>query len=138
MAMKFMHRHACVERTLESDCPVCGLFLFSSTTPVSYLECGHLMHAACKTEFVKKGHLSCPVCAKSLAELSPVFQKLDDLLAGENMPREYRTAQCDLHCLDCSRPSVAQPYHFLYNRCAHCESYNTRVDHVDPNAGDEH
>eukprot|EP00173_Palmaria_palmata_P005514 Plantae.Rhodophyta-Palmaria_palmata.ctg995.p1 GENE.Plantae.Rhodophyta-Palmaria_palmata.ctg995~~Plantae.Rhodophyta-Palmaria_palmata.ctg995.p1 ORF type:complete len:609 (-),score=99.66 Plantae.Rhodophyta-Palmaria_palmata.ctg995:34-1791(-) len=138
MAMKFMHRHVCVERTLESDCPVCGLFLFSSTTPVSYLECGHLMHAACKTEFVKKGHLSCPVCAKSLAELSPVFQKLDDLLAGENMPREYRTAQCDLYCLDCSRPSVAQPYHFLYNRCTHCESYNTRVDHVDPNAGDDY
>jgi zinc finger protein-like protein len=102
---------------------------------VSYLQCGHLMHVACKAEYTAKGNYSCPVCSKSLGELAPVFKKLDHLLSGESMPSEYRTARCDLHCLDCSRPSAQQRFHFLYNKCPLCSSYNTRVERVDANAG---
>jgi zinc finger protein-like protein len=137
MAMKFANKHVCVERAMESDCPVCHQYLFVSTTPVSYLQCGHLMHSACKSEYTKNGNYSCPVCMKSLGELAPVFKKLDHLLAGESMPREYRTARCDVYCMDCNRAATQQPYHFLYNKCPGCASYNTRVDHVDANAGVE-
>jgi zinc finger-like protein len=31
---------------MESDCPVCKDFLFTSDTPVKCLPCGHFMHTA--------------------------------------------------------------------------------------------
>ena len=133
MNMKYAREHRCVERALESDCPVCHHFLFTSTSPVKYLRCGHLMHVSCYKQYAQTSY-SCPICSKSLADMSAYFERLDYLLAGEQMPAEYRSARADVWCNDCSKPSVV-PYHFLYNRCAHCRSYNTRVNSVDPNGG---
>eukprot|EP00170_Pyropia_yezoensis_P005226 contig_21316_g5240 len=133
MNMKYAREHRCVERALESDCPVCHQFLFTSTSPVKYLRCGHLMHVSCYRQYARRSY-SCPICAKSLADMSTYFERLDYLLAGEQMPVEYRSARADVWCNDCSKPSVV-PYHFLYNRCGFCCSYNTRVNSVDPNGG---
>ncbi|OSX75808.1 hypothetical protein BU14_0219s0008 [Porphyra umbilicalis] len=133
MNMKYAREHRCVERALESDCPVCHHFLFTSTSPVKYLRCGHLMHVSCYQQYAQTSY-SCPICSKSLADMSAYFERLDYLLAGEQMPAEYRSARADVWCNDCSKPSLV-PYHFLYNRCAHCRSYNTRVNSVDPNGG---
>lgn len=36
--------HTCTENVLDSDCPICFEFLFSSTTPVHFLRCGHPIH----------------------------------------------------------------------------------------------
>ncbi|GAB0493316.1 hypothetical protein MMPV_004596 [Pyropia vietnamensis] len=133
MNMKYAREHRCVERALESDCPVCHQFLFTSTSPVKYLRCGHLMHVSCYRQYARRSY-SCPICAKSLADMSTYFERLDYLLAGEQMPIEYRSARANVWCNDCSRASVV-PYHFLYNRCGFCCSYNTRVNSVDPNGG---
>ena len=39
--------HKCRERGMESNCPICHDFLFTSHTPVKALSCGHFMHSAC-------------------------------------------------------------------------------------------
>ncbi|MCO5564445.1 hypothetical protein L7F22_018106 [Adiantum nelumboides] len=39
--------HKCREKGLESNCPICHDFLFTSHTPVKALSCGHFMHSAC-------------------------------------------------------------------------------------------
>jgi hypothetical protein len=39
--------HTCREKGLESNCPICHDFLFTSNTPVKALPCGHFMHSLC-------------------------------------------------------------------------------------------
>jgi hypothetical protein len=37
MAMNLKGRHKCIERNLESDCPICGEYMFTSTTTVIFM-----------------------------------------------------------------------------------------------------
>ena len=53
---------------LESDCPVCKDFLFTSDTPVSACP-GHFMHTACFESYTKH-YYTCPICRKSLGDFS--------------------------------------------------------------------
>lgn len=137
MSMKYQKEgHKCVERAMESNCPVCHQYLFTSTSPVKYLRCGHLMHVSCFQTYARQ-RVSCPLCAKSLSEMVPVFDRLDKRLADgrSSMPALYRSARCDLFCDDCNQNSNT-PYHFEYNKCPRCGSYNTRIVNVDANAGE--
>eukprot|EP00178_Gracilaria_changii_P008532 TRINITY_DN2585_c0_g1_i1.p1 TRINITY_DN2585_c0_g1~~TRINITY_DN2585_c0_g1_i1.p1 ORF type:complete len:1137 (-),score=162.19 TRINITY_DN2585_c0_g1_i1:4777-8187(-) len=135
MHVKYREKgHNCVQKSMESDCPVCSQYLFTSTSPIKYLRCGHLMHATCYDRY-RSHSTCCPICSVSLEEMTSVYQKLDQQLAATGlnvMPDHYRSARCDLYCKDCFTKSNT-PYHFLYNKCPNCQSYNTRVDHIDPN-----
>jgi iron-sulfur cluster repair protein YtfE (RIC family) len=124
-------KHRCVEHSLESDCPVCGEYLFTSTNPIKFLRCGHLMHATCYRRYAATDY-RCPLCKKSLADMSAYFEAQ---LMDEPMPLEYRGIPARIVCNDCSGRSVVE-FHFLYNKCPQCHSYNTQVLHVgrDPTA----
>lgn len=39
--------HKCLEKCLETNCPICCDFLFTSSETVRALPCGHYMHLAC-------------------------------------------------------------------------------------------
>lgn len=39
--------HLCREKGLETNCPICCDFLFTSSASVRALPCGHFMHSAC-------------------------------------------------------------------------------------------
>ncbi|KAF5734721.1 hypothetical protein HS088_TW15G00213 [Tripterygium wilfordii] len=39
--------HICIEKCLEDNCPICHEYIFTSSSPVKALPCGHLMHSAC-------------------------------------------------------------------------------------------
>lgn len=136
MSMKYRNKgHKCVHRAMESDCPVCHNFLFTSTTPIKYLRCGHLMHHECYVKFVQQRGVRCPVCSKSLEEMKVIFSKIDELVAVDGiyaMPSAYRGMKCHVYCLDCQQLST-RSYHFVFNRCNLCNSYNTRVEHIDVN-----
>lgn len=136
MSMKYQKGHACVEKSMESDCPVCFQYMFTSTRPVKYLRCGHLMHVSCFKQY-QRTNVRCPLCSKSLAEMTSLYKQIDRNLAaaGNSTPWQYRTARCDIFCHDCQM-SNNTAYHFLYNKCPGCSSYNTRVDRIDANATD--
>lgn len=53
--------HKCRENCLETNCPVCNEFLFTSSSRIKALPCGHYMH------------LSCFKVSISLAQVSYVF-----------------------------------------------------------------
>ena len=72
---------------MESDCPVCKDFLFTSDTPVKCLPCGHFMHTRCFEAYTKH-HYTCPLCRKSLGDFTAYFRMLDAILAEE---RERKT-----------------------------------------------
>jgi hypothetical protein len=37
MAISLKDNHKCIERNLESDCPICGEYMFTSTTTVIFM-----------------------------------------------------------------------------------------------------
>eukprot|EP00250_Pteridium_aquilinum_P020435 c24812_g2_i1 orf=723-3299(-) len=117
--------HKCREKGLESNCPICHDFLFTSHTPVKALSCGHFMHSACYRAYTYS-HYTCPICSKSLGDMAVYFGMLDALLASEQLPEEYRDRQQDILCNDCEGKGKA-PFHWLYHKCQKCGSYNTRA-----------
>mmetsp|Transcript_14400 Transcript_14400/g.31248 ORF Transcript_14400/g.31248 Transcript_14400/m.31248 type:complete len:284 (+) Transcript_14400:1-852(+) len=117
--------HKCVERSLESNCPICHDFMFTSTTPVMFLNCGHCMHVSCYEQYIKVNY-TCPLCSKSLGDMRSYFSRLDSYMAEETMPAEFANLVSDILCCDCEQRSNV-PFHFTYHKCTHCASYNTRV-----------
>ncbi|TMW64952.1 hypothetical protein Poli38472_009119 [Pythium oligandrum] len=122
-----LKKHKCVERSLESDCPICHTFMFTSTTPVMFLPCGHCMHVSCYEEYTLTNYI-CPLCSKSLGDMELYFASIDELLEREQMPIEYQDCRSLIYCSDCERKSVTA-FHFVYHKCQFedCLSYNTKV-----------
>ncbi|CAN8239864.1 unnamed protein product [Cochlearia groenlandica] len=117
--------HVCREKCLEDNCPICHEYIFTSSSPVKALPCGHLMHSSCFQEYTCS-HYTCPVCSKSLGDMQVYFRMLDALLAEEKMPDEYSNKTQVILCNDCGRKGNA-PYHWLYHKCTSCGSYNSRL-----------
>ncbi|GFP84674.1 uncharacterized ring finger protein c2f3.16 [Phtheirospermum japonicum] len=128
LAMKLVD-HKCRVKDLETNCPICCDFLFTSSTAVRALPCGHYMHSACFQAYACT-HYACPICSKSMGDMSVYFGMLDALMASEVLPEEYRSRFQDILCNDCDRKGTA-PFHWLYHKCVSCGSYNTRVIKVD-------
>ncbi|KAK6252682.1 hypothetical protein QUC31_014402 [Theobroma cacao] len=121
--------HKCREKGLETNCPICCDFLFTSSESVRALPCGHFMHSACFQAYACS-HYICPICSKSMGDMAVYFGMLDALLASEQLPEEYRNRCQDVLCNDCDKKGSA-PFHWLYHKCGYCGSYNTRVIKVD-------
>ncbi|VAH78898.1 unnamed protein product [Triticum turgidum subsp. durum] len=136
--------HKCREKGLETNCPICCDFLFTSSAAVRALPCGHFMHSACFQAYTCS-HYTCPICCKSLGDMAVscitftalqifafmvYFGMLDALLAAEELPEEYRERCQDILCNDCERKGRSQ-FHWLYHKCVSCGSYNTRVIKTD-------
>ncbi|KAJ0725095.1 putative transcription factor C2H2 family [Helianthus annuus] len=121
--------HKCREKGLETNCPICCDFLFTSSAAVRALPCGHFMHSACFQAYACT-HYICPICSKSMGDMSVYFGMLDALMASEVLPEEYRNRCQDILCNDCDKKGSA-PFHWLYHKCGSCGSYNTRVIKVD-------
>lgn len=120
--------HKCIERNLESDCPICGEFMFTSVHPVIFMPCGHGLHEKCHRDHIKNSY-QCPICCKSLADMTAYFRRLDKFLESHVMPDEYASWMSVILCNDCELKSNAA-YHFLYHKCQSCGSYNTKVTDV--------
>ncbi|XP_062158173.1 zinc finger protein BRUTUS [Alnus glutinosa] len=117
--------HKCLEKGLETNCPICCDFLFTSSATVRALPCGHYMHSACFQAYTCS-HYTCPICSKSLGDMAVYFGMLDALLAAEELPEEYIDRCQDILCNDCDRKGESR-FHWLYHKCGFCGSYNTRV-----------
>lgn len=117
--------HKCLEGSLQSSCPICSENLFSTTTPVMFMPCGHAIHFICHQEHTKNSY-QCPICLKSLSNMSHFFQRIDELMANQKMPEEYEKVRAQILCNDCEQKSIAK-FHFVYHRCAICSSYNTKL-----------
>ncbi|KAG0294683.1 hypothetical protein BGZ96_000708 [Linnemannia gamsii] len=125
MNIQLQDNHKCIERNLECDCPICGEYMFTSTSTVIFMPCGHCIHSRCHEDYIKTSY-QCPTCWKSLGDMSVYYSKIDSLLAEQTMPAEYANIFSIVLCNDCEVKSEA-PYHFLYHRCDKCRGYNTKV-----------
>lgn len=122
---KSLSVHPCREKCFEDNCPICHEFLFTSSSPVKALSCGHLMHSTCFQDYTFT-HYTCPICSKSLGDMQVYFAMLDALLAEEKVPDEYSGQTQKILCNDCEKRGTAT-FHWLYHKCSYCGSYNTRL-----------
>ncbi|KAK3247543.1 hypothetical protein CYMTET_42962 [Cymbomonas tetramitiformis] len=125
MALSLEGKHNCREGGLETNCPICHENLFTSTSPFRQTPCGHFMHSSCYKEYTRTSY-TCPICSKSLADMTIYFSMLDALLEAEQLPEEYASRTQNILCNDCGSTDSAR-FHFVYHKCQHCSSYNTRV-----------
>lgn len=118
-------RHPCVERAMHHNCPVCFEFLFESTKDISVMPCGHTIHLDCLREMQLHFQFACPVCSKSICDMSRVWEKLDEEVAATPMPELYQNKMVWILCNDCGASSEVQ-FHVVARKCLSCKSYNTR------------
>lgn len=125
MVIGLLGKHKCIQRNLDSNCPICNEDLFTSTSTVIFMPCGHCIHYKCHQQHVQTS-FQCPTCFKSLADMSDYFKRIDDALAQHEMPIEYRDTYSHIYCNDCELRSHSK-FHFLYHKCTHCRGYNTKL-----------
>jgi len=118
--------HKCLEKSLDTDCPICNENLFNSTKAISLLQCGHYIHSECMEEYIKSSNYQCPICKKSLMNMDNYWNILDNFLKDQQMPEEYKNTYCLLYCNDCEKRNYSN-YHFIYNKCKDCRGYNTNI-----------
>ncbi|CAI5497445.1 unnamed protein product, partial [Closterium sp. Naga37s-1] len=83
--------HRCVEKSMHHNCPVCFEFLFESLRETSVLrECGHTIHTECLDELRKHNRYACPICCKTMFDMSRVWAQLDQEVAATPMPEAYQ------------------------------------------------
>ncbi|KAL6564248.1 hypothetical protein OROMI_015698 [Orobanche minor] len=71
------NNHLCVEDSMKGHCPICYEFLFDSTKQTTILKCGHTMHMECYDEMFRQHQYRCPICSKSVLDMSSAWERLD-------------------------------------------------------------
>lgn len=122
-SMDGKNKHKCKKDVLHVNCPICFEYLFTSRSSVSFLPCYHAIHTKCLNLFVSNGNYKCPLCMKSVGDMSMHFSKLDEQIKNNPMTNPKKV---NILCNDCISKSNTS-YHDYGNKCLNCGSYNTRI-----------
>lgn len=117
--------HSCVERAMHQDCPICFEYLFESRNDVIAMLCGHTIHRTCLEEMQEHCRYACPICSKSVCDMSKVWETHDSEIAATPMPPHYEDKMVSILCNDCGSNSEVK-YHVVGQKCPDCKSFNTR------------
>ncbi|XP_075641679.1 E3 ubiquitin-protein ligase MIEL1-like isoform X1 [Castanea sativa] len=123
-SLSLRDNHLCVENSMKNFCPVCYEYLFDSIKGTTIMKCGHTMHTDCFHEMAEQNQYRCPICSKTVHEMSVYWRLLDEEIQATAMPEEYQN-EVSILCNDCNNTSNVR-YHILGHKCSHCNSYNTR------------
>ncbi|GMH11867.1 hypothetical protein Nepgr_013708 [Nepenthes gracilis] len=108
--------HPCVEGAMHHDCPVCFEYLFESRNDVTVMPCGHTIHRNCLKEMREHFQYACPLCSKSVCDMSKVWEKIDMEIASTPMPDSYRNKTVSILCNDCGTNTKVQ-FHIVAQKC---------------------
>eukprot|EP00475_Leptophrys_vorax_P034625 TRINITY_DN56158_c0_g1_i1.p1 TRINITY_DN56158_c0_g1~~TRINITY_DN56158_c0_g1_i1.p1 ORF type:complete len:228 (+),score=35.22 TRINITY_DN56158_c0_g1_i1:147-830(+) len=117
--------HRCLQGVLMSNCPICHEWMQNSVNPVTFLPCGHPMHAKCYRSFARNA-FQCPTCLKSVADMSSQYEIIQSYVDSIEIPETYRDWTVFILCNDCLVKSTV-PYKFAYHKCTSCDSFNTDI-----------
>ena len=120
-----LQNHKCIDNGGHSNCPICSEDLFTSTNSISILRCGHCIHVECLQEYTKHNY-NCPICKKSLNDLTNYWKHVKEVIKKNPMPEEYKHLKVNIFCNDCNKKSIVSK-HFMGNECEHCNSFNTNI-----------
>jgi len=127
--MELQGNHRCVEGSLRQGCPVCMIDMFTSTTEIRILKCGHTIHQGCLAELQQTANglsaLRCPVCSHTIADCVDLWKEFDRAIEETPMPEAVSGRTVSIICCDCQVSSEV-PFHVIGQKCKACNSYNTR------------
>ncbi|CAK9199530.1 unnamed protein product [Sphagnum troendelagicum] len=118
--------HPCIEKSMHHNCPVCFEYLFDSMKDITVLPCGHTMHLECMRDMHSHAQFCCPICSKSICDMTSIWRHLDQEIAATPMPEPYQNKLVWILCNDCGSTNEVF-YHVIAHKCAGCHSYNTRL-----------
>lgn len=119
--------HKCTINRLDQKCAICqnGLFDIRDNI-IPFDKCQHAMCAICYKEYIKTNY-RCPICRKSICDMSLRWIMIDNDLDNQILPLPYSEMTRDIICADCDKKSSSVPFDFQYHKCNHCGSYNTNI-----------
>ena len=82
----------CIEKMSHANCPVCQEYLHTSPNPCHIPPCHHLVHKHCFEGLLSNGHYYCPTCSKSLLDLSPLWQIMQNQIEKSPMQGRYKVS----------------------------------------------
>ncbi|MFS7901209.1 putative transcription factor C2H2 family [Helianthus anomalus] len=53
-------------------------YLFDSQKDTTVMKCGHTMRSQCCNEMISRNKFSCPICSKSVMDMSMIWRRLDE------------------------------------------------------------
>ncbi|XP_010649778.1 E3 ubiquitin-protein ligase MIEL1 isoform X4 [Vitis vinifera] len=118
--------HSCVENSMRHHCPICYEYLFDSLKDTTVMVCGHTMHCECYNEMVSHDKYCCPICSKSVRDMTRTWKRIDEEIEATIMPEDYQHKKVWILCNDCNDTTEVF-YHIIGQKCSHCKSYNTRI-----------
>ncbi|CAK8696970.1 RING finger and CHY zinc finger domain-containing protein 1-like [Clavelina lepadiformis] len=119
-----LNAHRCIEKSSQSNCPICMEDIHTSRIPAHVPKCGHLIHSKCYRMLLKSGNFRCPSCGVSMEDMKQYWEKLDEEIQVTPMPSEYSDMKQWILCQDCQNVSHVK-FHVLGMKCETCGSYNT-------------
>ncbi|KAG6766523.1 hypothetical protein POTOM_030609 [Populus tomentosa] len=125
-ATSLLDNHLCVENSMRHHCPICYEYLFDSLKETTVMKCGHTMHGECYDEMIKRDKYCCPICSKSIIDMSKTWKRIDEEIEATVMPEDYRHRKVWILCNDCNDTTEVY-FHIIGQKCSHCKSYNTRT-----------
>ena len=118
--------HKCVDKDKYNDiCCICQQNLKTSRLHTTVLKCGHLVHHECLNEYLKSNQYQCPLCKKSLVDMTYNWLEIENYVKTCKMPEEFNY-NVRVFCNDCEKKSITK-YHFSYNQCQECKGWNTEI-----------
>lgn len=120
---KIYDSHKCIDAST-SNCPICFDELFGSVSLIQKLNCGHFIHSKCMLGLLNRSY-KCPLCMKSMIDLTKYNEMMDKEVELTIMPDEYKDMDVNILCNDCEKTSTSK-FHILGNKCVYCKGYNVR------------
>ena len=84
----------------------------------------NLLHKT--TGLLQNGIYQCPLCKKSLIDMTNNWNRIEAYMSSTQMPEQYRDQTSNILCNDCEKKNTV-PFHFMYHKCLDCNSWNTTV-----------
>tara|TARA_B110000114_G_C14976886_1_gene350866 strand:- start:81 stop:920 length:840 start_codon:yes stop_codon:yes gene_type:complete len=122
--ISIVNNHKCINKSVESNCPICMESIFYSVKQITSMKCGHYIHLECLQDYSKSNY-KCPLCLVSLCDMTEQWEKIDNYLLLNLIPDEYKK-KVNIVCYDCKKHSESD-FHFDYIKCLQCNSYNTTI-----------
>lgn len=119
-----MGSHKCIERVSHSNCPVCQDDLHTSKEPCQIPPCQHLIHKGCFDGLIANSLFYCPICSRSLLDLSPLWKVMSKQIEKYPMHGKYQDITVNVICRDCCQ-STKSPFHVIGLLCKFCQGFNT-------------
>lgn len=123
--IKFKDTHEClIKINPDSKCGYCLLNVFDSQNHLIILKCGHTAHKLCSD---KSNDYRCPLCRKSLCDMTNFWKSIELNILQHPLPDELQK-KVNILCYDCNKISTDVDWHFMGMKCAECNGYNTSTD----------